>query len=70
MTMMAEINNEKRTFSLEILRQDNCTWQGTIFCVELNQRTPFRSALEMIRLIDSAVCSMEPGPPGGQDNTA
>jgi len=42
------------TFIVKILNQRNSTWQGSITWVEEQQTQNFRSALELIKLIDSA----------------
>ncbi len=49
---------EKKTaakFVIEIDRCENATWQGSILWTEKNITQKFRSALELIRLMDSAV---------------
>lgn len=47
----------KKNNSFLIVVKDNQqeTWQGTIEWVEQNRKQSFRSALEMIKLIDSAL---------------
>ncbi|MEJ8736727.1 hypothetical protein WKT02_04625 [Erysipelotrichaceae bacterium HCN-30851] len=47
----------KKNNSFLIVVKDNQqeTWQGTIEWVEQNRKESFRSALEMIKLIDSAL---------------
>ena len=42
-------------FVIQIDRCENATWQGSILWTEKNITQQFRSALELIRLIDSAV---------------
>lgn len=44
-----------QTFILEILNTQNNTWQGTVLWTKTQQKIPFRSALELIHLLDSAV---------------
>ena len=44
----------RETFVIQILNQQNATWQGLITWTEGRQTKPFRSTLEMIKLIDSA----------------
>ncbi len=44
---------EKSTFIVEIKYRENATWQGTLNWVEGNQTLNFRSALELLRLMDS-----------------
>lgn len=49
------------TFVVRILHRENATWQGEIFWAEENRTEKFRSMLEMVRLIDSAL-EKEHGP--------
>lgn len=42
-------------FVIQIEQCEHATWQGSILWSERNITQQFRSALEMIRLIDSAV---------------
>lgn len=44
-----------KTVIVKILEEQNCTWQGTVTWVETGETVPFRSVLELIRLMDSAV---------------
>lgn len=46
---------ERGTFVVRILNTDNATWQGTVVWTEGKKTVPFRSALELLRLIDGAV---------------
>lgn len=50
-----ETEDKKKTFTIQITHTQNATWQGTIRYVEGSQVINFRSALEMIKLIDSVV---------------
>jgi len=43
----------KATFILHLQFRENNSWQGTIQWVEKKQTLPFRSALELIKIIDS-----------------
>ena len=43
------------TFALRILFRQNASWQGTIFWSEGNQEESFRSVLELLFLMDSAL---------------
>ena len=45
---------ERGTFLVKILYRQNNSWQGEVVWAETNERRYFRSALELIRLIDSA----------------
>jgi len=38
-----------------MLDNQNLTWQGTITFIDTNQKLPFRSVLELIKLMDSAI---------------
>jgi len=46
---------ELASFKLRILFRQNASWQGSIAWLENNVDEPFRSALEMLMLIDSAL---------------
>ena len=43
------------TFVLKILNRQNSTWQGTVTWVEEGRSQNFRSALELLKLIDGAL---------------
>ena len=45
----------KGTFQISVKFMQNSTWQGEILWVEKNQRQNFRSALEMLKLMDEAL---------------
>lgn len=44
-----------KMFVIQILNNQNATWQGTITWADTNKTESFRSALELIKLIDNAV---------------
>ncbi len=44
---------DRGTFLVKILYRQNQSWQGEVVWAETNERRYFRSALELIRLIDS-----------------
>ena len=48
----------KQTFLIEIVDQQNASWQGTVQWINEGKKTPFRSALELIRLLDSTMESI------------
>lgn len=48
-------NCSNQSFVVEIKSHENHTWQGTITWVEAQKKENFRSALEMMRLMDSAI---------------
>ncbi|MDR3294957.1 MAG: hypothetical protein LBT26_03865 [Clostridiales Family XIII bacterium] len=45
----------RETFLVQVLNWQNATWQGTINWIERQETQPFRSLLEMIKLMDSAL---------------
>lgn len=47
------------TFRLRILFRRNTSWQGLVTWVEGRQEESFRSALELMVLLDSALCAQE-----------
>lgn len=47
--------NTSQSFVVEVKSQENHSWQGTITWVEGKRTEHFRSALEMIRLMDSTL---------------
>ena len=53
--MNDKIQAGNNKFVIDICCQENHTWQGTIHWVNENKKEYFRSVLEMIRLIDSAL---------------
>ena len=48
----------KQTFLVDIVQQQNATWQGTVKWLNGGREEHFRSALELIRLIDSTLMSV------------
>ena len=49
----------KGTFIVRIHECQNSTWQGSVLWVEEQQEQYFRSALELLKLIDGAVDRLE-----------
>ena len=47
--------NQAGTFLVKILKNDNATWQGSITWVETQKTRQFRSALELLKLIDGVI---------------
>ena len=46
------------TFSLRILFRQNASWQGNLIYAENNRSSSFRSVLELLTLIDSALSNL------------
>lgn len=49
------MEEKKKTFIVDILDCQNETWQGSLSWVQGNQKKNFRSALELIKLMDSVI---------------
>lgn len=54
-----EKSGELATFVIHVKYRQNSTWQGDIFWAEKQEKCNFRSALEMLKLIDSALDQTE-----------
>jgi len=52
---LREQGNLKCTFEVSVKFCQNATWQGQIHWLEKNHKQNFRSALEMLKLMDEAV---------------
>ena len=50
-------------FAVHVMFRRNATWQGTVTWVEGNQSRHFRSVLELVNLINSAVQNHQMPPP-------
>lgn len=48
-------NGHRKTFVVQVINCQNATWQGTVTLTDKGQRQSFRSALELIKLLDSAL---------------
>lgn len=53
--MKREQEKNRGTFIVKVLRGQHSTWQGTVTWVDRKEEKNFRSALELIKLIDSAL---------------
>lgn len=49
------------TFKLKVLFRQNASWQGNLTWVEGKSEAPFRSVLELVHLINSALSGNEGG---------
>lgn len=54
-TDMSERQKKTETFIIKVLDQQNATWQGSVTWVDEQQEQYFRSALELLKLIDGAL---------------
>mgnify|MGYP001859341003 CR=1 FL=1 len=51
--------NSGETFLVQIRNTQNATWQGTVAWTDGRKQETFRSALELIKLIDSVLSTGE-----------
>ena len=54
-----EIQKALATFQIRVLFRQNASWQGSLIWVEPQMDAQFRSVLELIRLMDSALSAGE-----------
>jgi len=54
-TKLDSNGSTKGTFEISVKFTQNSTWQGQIHWIEKNQKQNFRSALEMLKLMDEAL---------------
>jgi hypothetical protein len=64
-----ESSGARGTFIIRILNQQNATWQGTVTSMGMKEERYFRSLLELIKLIDSALADDESTFSAGGDVT-
>lgn len=62
---LLEPRGKMATFVVHVMYRQNATWQGSVTWAEKDQKANFRSALELIKLMDSAVESTLP--PGDEE---
>ena len=57
LTSSGEVNCKGKvaTFVTKVLFRQNASWQGSVSWVEGKNEVPFRSVLELLLLIDSAI---------------
>ncbi len=59
MSNLEDKKGEEGTFIVQVKYRQNATWQGQVVWAEENKKMYFRSALELLRLIDDAMRSGE-----------
>ena len=57
---------EKGTFVVHVQYLESSTWQGEIVWAEKNESLKFRSALELLKIMDSALATTEQGEKKGE----
>ena len=53
--MLERRTGRRATFAVRVLFRQNATWQGSVTWMEKNQEESFRSVLELLLLMNSAV---------------
>lgn len=66
---LSKHKGKKSTFIVQVQYRQNATWQGKIIWTEENKVQYFRSALEMLKLIDSTFESESDAFDQGESNT-
>lgn len=57
---------KKGTFVVHVQYLENATWQGEIVWAEKNESLKFRSALELLKIMDSALGTTDQGEGKGE----
>lgn len=52
---MSDRQKKTETFIVKIMNRQNATWQGSVTWVDEQREQYFRSALELLKLIDGAL---------------
>ncbi len=52
---MSDRQKKTETFIVKVMNQQNATWQGSVTWVDEQREEYFRSALELLKLIDGAL---------------
>lgn len=68
--IFTENAGQKATFVVQVQFRQNASWQGTIQWLDQKKTLKFRSTLEMLKLMDEAVCAEKESAQasGWQDN--
>ncbi len=61
---MKDETSRKKTFIIQVMNTQHATWQGSVTWADEKRTESFRSALELIHLMESA---MEEERPGGTE---
>ena len=69
---LAEQKGKMATFVIHVMYRQHSTWQGSVTWAETGEKANFRSALELIKLMDSAVDATleDESPPQDETNLA
>ncbi len=52
---MSQMKKGKQTFIVEIIEHQKSTWQGQVHWIQENKKVSFRSVMELLYLINSAI---------------
>ncbi len=52
---MGRNQKNRKTFIVKVMSTDNATWQGNVTWIEKNKGQNFRSALELMKMLDAAI---------------
>ncbi|WP_294783780.1 hypothetical protein [uncultured Eubacterium sp.] len=52
---MSDRQKKTETFIVKVMNKQNATWQGSVTWVDEQREQYFRSALELLKLIDGAL---------------
>lgn len=52
---MGRNQKSRETFIVKIISAENATWQGNVTWIEQNKVQNFRSALELVKMLDEAI---------------
>lgn len=53
------VNSGNHSFVITVRNRENHTWQGTVSWIEGKKQENFRSVLELLKLMDSAISNGE-----------
>ncbi len=59
---------KSNTFVVRVDFQQHGTWQGSVDWVNQHRKKPFRSALELLKIMDSALTSEDANGPDAEDD--
>ncbi len=52
---MGRNQKNRKTFIVKVMSTENATWQGNVTWIEKNKGQNFRSALELMKMLDAAI---------------
>ena len=64
---MVKLKRRDQSFLITIKNTQNATWQGVVSWVDEDKKQSFRSTLELIKLLDSAIITNDDEEEESQD---